>query len=281
MAFPSILELANDKGAIGQVLSQLPVWTLKEADRWPDPWTFLCGLNGIALSSIQAFRAAQSQRAALSHLGGMAVGYATVKTDWSQEMKKAHAKGDQCSYSHAMDKVAAALTQFEVFRADERNPELAPEIRQVIRRQIEKRRGEFMKRRRKGEKDQAKPLPRARDVKEQFRLSAMLVEWWVRCGETAVPGLMFWRNEAMFKFLGTLLNQTNSTPGSLKKMRQRLGLVLVRDKAPWVWDVGVKGHNSTGWKIVGVERDGSLAFNFCGTISFNGKSMLPSAGWPS
>src|SRR5262245_15566613 len=106
--FPPVVELARDKGCIGKALSTLPIWMLRAADRWaegdseakmknrdparlpfPDPWRFLLDCPTIPEPVRKVCRGAQSQLFALRHLSRLAMGVATLNTDWQREAVKA------------------------------------------------------------------------------------------------------------------------------------------------------------------------------------------------
>src|SRR5437867_1832016 len=101
--FSSVVELAGDKGLIGQTLRPYQE-LLRAADKWaeqnvysaekhkdlnrlplPDPWQFILDAPAVSTKSKEVFRAAQSQLGAVRHLIHIAEGIATLNTDWYQE----------------------------------------------------------------------------------------------------------------------------------------------------------------------------------------------------
>ena len=72
-----------------------------------------------------------------------------------------------------------------------------------------KRQAQLVHRGKGNEVRQPKQWPSWREFRKQNALVVVLVEWWVRCGTNGVPGLMFWRNEALTKFLKLHLDQSN------------------------------------------------------------------------
>jgi hypothetical protein len=74
-----------------------------------------------------------------------------------------------------------------------------------------------------------------------------------------MPGFMFWRNEALTKFLKVHLDQSNFNSQSVKKTRQQLGLIPVGDKKHFVWDCSIK-YNNGDRKIEGYDKNGNRSF---------------------
>lgn len=107
--------------------------------------------------------------------------------------------------------------------------------------------------------EQLKKWPSWNEFRKHNRLPVVLVEWWVRCGVNSVPGLMFWRNEALTKFLKIHLDQSILDPRGVKKIRQQLGLIPVGDKKHFVWDFSIQCNNGDR-KIEGYDRSGNRSF---------------------
>ena len=276
--FPSPLELSRDKGPIGKLLRRIPERILKEAGRWPDPWGFLRGVPGVSSTDSTVFESAASANNGWLRLTHMAKGTATLNTDWDAELRQAVANGNQAMLEHATRKCFAAMWRYELFRADvpSEDERIQDEFRQ---RGVEARR-QLVKRGRRAEAERGIPLPGNAELR-QFRLEFMLVEWWVRCGESGVPGLMFWGNAAITEALRNLLNRPQLTPAAVKRARRNLGLVPASEKTPFVWRVNVWRRNEREWKILGKQRNGSEAFSFWGTIVFNNQNILPPASVPT
>jgi hypothetical protein len=276
--FSSLVELAADAGLIGQILRRYPTEILRAADKWaaqnsdcaeshrdpnrlpsPNPWQFLLNAPVVPKQDKSVFRAAQSQLPALRHLIHMAAGIATLNTDWYQKSIEARARGDDAEFNRAISKVADghvihARVQEHVRKQND------PELLMQMERHWKKRQAQLVHRGKGNEVRQPKQWPSWSEFRKQNALVAVLVEWWVRCGTNGAPGLMFWRNEALTKFLKLHLDQSNLDSRAVKKIRQQLGLVPVGDKEHFVWDVTVKTKGDGTREIIGFRRNGQQSF---------------------
>ena len=282
-SFSLLVELAKDTGLIGSVLRNYPAWLFRAADKsadqdvdyqdkhndpnrlpLPNPWLFLLDAPAISKEDKTVFRAAQSQLPALSHLIHIATGIATLNTDWYREFVEAQASGNKRKYNRAVRKIAEGHIVYAHVQEDVRkrnDPRLLKQMELLWR----KRRTQFVHRGKGHEVKQPKPLPSWKEFRRQNGLPVALVEWWVRCGVDGVPGLMFWRNEALAKFLPVHLDQSNLDSRVVKKIRQQLGLIPVGDKNHFVWDVSIKIKNNGERETTGYSRNGEQCF--CGIIS--------------
>jgi len=153
-----------------------------------------------------------------------------------------------------------------------------PEFKSQVESAHKERRRRLAHHKRIGEIEKRNPLPRSRDIRTEQQLAAMVVEWWVRCGECDVPGLMFFGSKALWVLLSSLSKE--ATLDSVKKLRQRLGLIAVSDETPFVWSVSIKRMNGVDWHITGQQRDGKEAFSFCGQVFFNKELIQPPQNLP-
>lgn len=276
--FASLVELAEDKGLIGQVLRPYQEF-LRAADKWaeqnaesakkhndpnrlplPDPWQFLIDAPAVSSESKKVFRAAQSQLGALRHLIHIAQGIATLNKDWYEELIRARTLGDKVGYDHAAGKIADGHIIHAQVQEDVRKQN-DPELVRQMDRLWQKRRAQLVHRGQGKQVNQPKRWPSWDGFRKQNGLPVVLVEWWVRCGRGGIPGLMFWRNEALTKFLKLHLDQVNLSAPSIKKVRQQLGLLGVGDKDHFVWDVSVEANSAGRLEINGCGRDGKLSFS--------------------
>jgi hypothetical protein len=276
--FSSLAELATDTGLIGQILQGYPAEILRGADKWamqnsdyaekhknterlpsPDPWQFLLDAPAVPKKEKSVFRAAQSQLPALRHLIRMAEGIATLNTDWYQKSIAARARGDDAEYNRAISKVADGhVIHARVQEAVEKQND--PELLKQMEWFSKKRRAQLVHRGKRSEVRQPKQWPSWSEFRKQNGLPVVLVEWWVRCGANGAPGLMFWRNKALTKFLKLHLDQSNLDSRAVKKIRQQLGLAPVGDKEHFVWDVTIKTKREGTHEIIGFWRNGRQSF---------------------
>lgn len=273
---PSLVELAEDSGLIGQVLRRYQDF-LSAADKWaeqnadyqekhqdpnrlpvPDPWQFLLDARVVSKIDKAVFRAAQSQLRALRHLIHIAEGIATLNKDWYQESVKTKASGNKRKYEHAIRKISDAHILNERVQADVRrwnDPELLKQMNFLLK----NRRAQLVRHSKGNKIEQLKKWPTWNEFGKHNRLPVALGEMWVRCGVNSVPGLMFWRNEALTKFLKIHLDQSNLDSQTVKKVRQRLGLIPVGDKDHFVWDCCIQCGNGER-KIEGYRKNGECSF---------------------
>ena len=271
----NLVELAKDKGTIGQELRRCPNWFLQAADKdaawktdyqrkhqdpnrlpFPDPWQFLLDAPAVSPNLKTVFRAAQSQLKALLRLSRIAHGEATLNTDWLTKMEKAR---NTREFMHAANKVAAARAKYDLFNTLIQSRDVDPQFRQWGQQRIEKSQKE---RRKRGKGKNFKPLPRGSEVRNEHKLMCALIDWWVR-GPNDAPGLMFFRNEALTEFLMIYLHNKNLSPSAVKKDRQRLGLIPASNKNHFVWNYSIKATDRENLKSIGRQRNGKNAFSGC------------------
>jgi len=287
---PSLVELARDKGTIGEILRRLPDWLLREADRraeqnheakhkrqeagrlpLPDPWQFLLEIPAISEEAKKVFRASQSQLAAMRQVCGMATRRATLNCDWYVEAVKAQARGDKRSYEYAAAKLGNALAQYDpVLRALREYGQNDPEFLASLEQWQSKRRAQLVHRGEGKEWEQIKPWPKWSEIRSRFPIETMVMESWVRFGVDGAPGLMFWRNEPLTKLLLAFTQRDRTRFGnlgrdSIKKTRQRLHLVPVETKAHFIWDVSIDRRTDGTWEVKTFQRNGNCIT--CGIVT--------------
>jgi hypothetical protein len=124
-----------------------------------------------------------------------------------------------------------------------------------------KRRAQLVHRGQGHEMKQPRPLPSLKEFRKHNGLPVVLVDWWVRCGVDGVPGLMFWRNEALTKFLTVHLDQSNLGSQVVKKIQQQLGLIPVGNKNHFVWDFSIINKHDGKRESKGYWRNGEQCFS--------------------
>jgi hypothetical protein len=282
----SVVELAQDKGWIGQALRRIPDELLREADRraeqdacsqrrrndlnrlpFTDPWQSLLDITPDASSLLKKIcRAAQSQILAFRQISHLAMGVATSNTDWQQECLAARAAGDKRRADHAARKTANALSRFSA--AEDFRKEWVrgnPARQESAAKYQEQRRAQLVHRQQRSEAEIFKPLPRWRDTQKQFPVEMLLTVLWVRAGTDGPPGLMFWGNESLSKFLLTMRQRRredfcNLGRDFVKNFRQNLGLIPVGDFDCMISDVQISPCRNGGWLVKGMERNGNPVF---------------------
>lgn len=286
--FPALVELAKDKGWIGQTLSSLPGWMLRAADKWaeqdfdyeqahqnpnrlplPDPWRTLLKAPAVPEQVQKVSRAAQSQLFGLRQLCRRATGVASSETDWQQESLRAKANGDQARAKRAANRVANALWKLQP--AQPMVQEFigsSPDRLEHVKAWQKRRRAQLIHRGEKQGADKIEPLPGWTEIQREFPLEAMLVIGWVRwSADDGPPGFMFWRNAALTKFMLAVRRRRKIDFSELgryfiKNIRQNLELVPVEDAANLVWDVSVTPRQGGGgWHVKGWQRNGTVAFD--------------------
>jgi hypothetical protein len=276
----SLAQLARDRGYIGNVLRSLPPELIREADRYgawkfelaekaedpnrlplPDPWQFLLDAPCISAETKKVFRAAQSQIIGIQRLCRMALGVASLRTDWHKSAAKAKATKDKKAHLHAMGQVASALMRYEPLQSD---LETQSKLDEEFNRQFYYKRAEVRKNRAKRgrarEIAEPVPVPKWSDVRRQFPLETTMVDWWIQLATSGPPGFMFWRNEALTEFLFALRKRNREKPHRnlgldfIKNKRQTLGLIPVEKHRHLVWDVKLESQQDGKWIITGWSR---------------------------
>ncbi len=285
----TVVEVARGESPIGAFLRQLPdsQWLLPAADRWaaqeadyqekhnipnrlplPDPWQYLLDAPVVSPGAKAVCRSAQSWIWGLRRLCRLATGVATLKTDWLEDAEKAKANGNLQQSYRAMTKIADKLSPSPVFQKDTQEHAAESRIVQQMQWYVQQRRAKIVHRpyAQRAKADSFNPKFRLTEIERDFPLEFLLVESWMCFPNGGWPGLMWWGNKAVTKWVLTRLHRNpnqfyNDGRGYIKKIRQRLGLLPVSDKSPWVWDVTVKSLTDGGFEITGWGRNGNQVFN--------------------
>jgi hypothetical protein len=233
--FDSICELATDTGLLGAALGQLPRELLLEADRWPEPWEFLLSVKFLLPYEgfRQLFRAAQSQRAALSRLAEIARGAASIERSWTQTMIEATKAGDLPAAIHAQNKVLASNWKYDpgllLNAAKNVSPEMEAEVQLSFATFDQKARRKFGRR-----KAEQKNRPAVFKLENVTHKIAWLLTWnWLR-----KPGYCFFSDNALLNVCSQFLNLQLPFE-TVRKTRQALGL----KKAPTFIYKGRRNQN--------------------------------------
>lgn len=274
MDLVSVHALSQRLSPIGKILRSLPEWLLKEADRWaelddayrkrinehrrypvPDPWQHLLDAPAVSPNTKEVFRAAQSWLPGLKRLLHIATGYASLNTDWLEEALRAQASGDSRRRDRAWLKL---VKKFARSKAIQQDPELPAEAIPWIKQsqaQIRHR-----PRDQRGKAEGFDPIVEIPEIKKRYPIEFTLVVCWLCFPKGNWPGLMFWSNKAITKFVFARKGQGSLGCDYIKKIRQRLGLIPVSAKSPIVWDISIK-RSRTGWlEITGQKRNGDAIF---------------------
>jgi hypothetical protein len=277
--------LAQNESPLGMILSSLPDWMLRAADRWaqqdvdfrakqkgpregylplPDPWRYLLEVPSISASTKKTLRAAQSWLVGLRKLCHMAEGCGTLRTDWYEEAAKARAKGNKRRESYFLAKIAGRVGLFKRIQRDLQAEGKLSEEAAVwcAKRQAQLKRRSVWQR----AKADFEPMLRLEEIEKNFPFEYYLIESWLCFPSGPWPGLMFWSNEAMTKWLFARMEKPRTSYGNLgrdrvKKTRQRLGLLQVDAKSPVVWDVTIHRFANGGLTVKGHDRKGCLVFS--------------------
>ena len=199
------------------------------------------------------FRAAQSQLVALRHLCGMAKGTANLNTDWDREVCKAAAQGDSAAFDRALSKWADGLLFSGFLDPD------ASGLSEPFVSLLKARKKRLVHRGLWADRANCPPPPELDQIR-RFKLEDYLVENWICFDGCEVPGLMFWNNSSISKWVGVWChlrheNRANLGRDYVQKIRQRLGLRPVNEKSPLVREVEVNSAADGGFKITLWGRD--------------------------
>jgi len=272
----SVVELGRHKGPLGDILRMYD-YMLPAADKCaeqnatyqekhhdlnrmplPDPWQYLLNAPAVPLVDKEVFRAAQSQIHALRLLCRMGTGSASRGKDWVAKAIKARMEGNEIAFKRCIPKVLRALTYIETVQDDVRkqnNPELMRRMLEYLK----KRRKQLVHRGKTAEA-MTRPLPRLEDISKTFPLEYLIIKDWVSFADYPIPGLMFWRNQAITDYISARMGRNPFPNDYIKKARQQLGLIPVSAKAPWVWNVKVQFLKNSNFVIEGRKRNGNTLF---------------------
>jgi hypothetical protein len=196
----------------------------------------------------------------------MLMGFATLNDDPHERAIKAKLMGDEAGYARGMARFVSLSVLYAPVQADVRAHASNAEVIRQMELYLKERWKQLIHRGQGSSARRPPPWPTWREFASAHKLAYVLVSWWVCVPPTAVlkapgvgkgclvlqpgtPGLMFFRNEALTKFLQFALGQENLTPAEVKKVRQRLKLIPVGDRRHLVWDVSVKRRNDGNWDM--------------------------------
>lgn len=273
----SVASLAHHNSPIGRALSLLPDWMLREADRsaqWqydyqaehkkpflsdylplPDPYSYLLSAPAVSPKLKRVLRAAQSWLFGLRHLLRMAEGFATLTSDLYQAVADARAREDSHREARALTKLQRKFILSPLVRAEVRaqhDPKLSAEVAVLL-----KRRQAQISHRAHSQRDKGQPLDPillAGALEKRFPIESYLVEAWPCFPNGPWPGLMYWHNDAITKYLAALglfnvRRYRELGREHIKKVRQRLGLLPANDRWPLVWDVTITRVSLTDFSV--------------------------------
>lgn len=286
----SVVALAHRPGLIGQILRTLRGWMLAAADRWaeqtlayeqkrdipnrlslPNPWSFLRSSPAVPSNVKAVCRAAESQLWAWRRISRMRMGFATLHEDLHERAMRAKAQGNEREYARAIGQFANRVVIYAPAQHVVRTSTEDPEILRQMENNLKKRRAQLVHRGQGTDARQPRPWPPWVEFASSNKLPVALVAWWVSFPEGLVlrppsggkpglllqpgtPGLMFFRNEALTKFLKFATDNANLTPATVKKARQRLKLVPVGDHTHLVWDVSIIRRADGHWDMKLITR---------------------------
>ena len=228
--FPSVCELADDPGFIGQALRALPDrdWLLPEADRWQEPWKFLLGVRDLPKLFHRLFKAGQSQRTALGRIAEITRGAGSIERSWGHKMKQAMKSGDAKARIHAENKV------FDSFWRYNRGQRLLASAKQHSR-EMETdvcRRAEALYEKACRKLGRTKADEESRPAVFNPDTVTKKIAWELACGwlrnKSGAPGYCFYGDSALRDILEILLRIQELPFYTVRKTRQFIGLM----KAP-------------------------------------------------
>jgi hypothetical protein len=226
-AFDSVCELAAEQGLIGCILRRQPEWLLREADRWPDPWTFLLSVRDLPKDLRQVFKAALSQRNALNRLAEIARRAGSIDGSWGRKMVEATHAGSEPAMIHAQAKVFASYWRYDpnLMLEDARkvSPALEAEVRKRSSDLYEKARRKLGRK-----KADQKNRPAVFEPQTATQKIASQLAWgWLR-KPNRVPGYCFFSDNALLNVCRFFLRMPGLQFETILDTRRALGLI----KAP-------------------------------------------------
>jgi hypothetical protein len=225
----------------------------------PDPWRILIDEPCVNPFQKQVFRAAQSFLVALKRLCRIAEGFATLNTDQLAELADAQEQGQTRRHKAISRKLAEKFVLSKFIRDETQAKGNLPEIAEANALHTARKKQLAHRSQSQRKAVDFNPMLAMRQIEKALALETFLVESWLCFPSGAMPGLMFWRNEAITQFWQFHTGQTQFTPDTAKKTRQRLGLLPVSHKSPFVWDVEFRKLNGV-IAIAGFNRIGQTVF---------------------
>jgi hypothetical protein len=202
----------------------------------------------------------------LQKLCRLATGMANLNTDLLAKAEQAKASGDMPGYLRAMQQIANKVSLSPAIQRDVLQHGSAMVIDEMEE-HIKVLRAKLTHRARidRYKAESFRPKFRLFEIEEAFPVEFFLVQCWLRFPNGPWPGLMFWSNKAIAKwFFATAGPDTKSFSNLgrdyIKKTRQRLGLIPVSDKSPWVWDLEVRRLVNRDFEVTCRNRKREIIF---------------------
>ena len=212
-----------------------PLWLLREADRWAEPWKYLLRVRDVPEHYRRVFMAADSQRYALLRFARKAQRTGSVNTSCYDQLVQAVATGASGQAKRAVHGILAGMYRVDrgefLLRASERHPNLKRHIESEIA-------GLYARDVRRLGRRTADRRPKRLRTANCFRpyvacdrIAFTMACGWLRGDLRGLPGFCFCSDEVVTRLLDKLLNLPVNL-GTVRKLRQRLHLkkavVLVR-----------------------------------------------------
>jgi hypothetical protein len=198
--FPSVLQLASDPGPFGFFLRRIELEILRDADRWPEPWKHLMSVRCLPKEFQPLFRAAHSQRTAITRLGRIAIKMDSLENQRSAKIHPGNREEQAVLKSMWKYEGLALLLN----SAKKHSPELEAQVQERIAaiRDKERRRSGLRK-----AVPSNKPAAFGRET-IGAKLAWEMTTGWLHSPD-GCPGYCFFSNAALQKFISILLRSSN------------------------------------------------------------------------
>lgn len=233
--FPCVVELANDRGPIGELLRRIPQEILRDSARSSDPWADLCSNRFVPLGFHGLFAACASVLPAVRQLAPAGYG-AGMGGQLFKQAKRARASAQRDAVLRHLFPVCWRIDAQLRAKAAKAGPQALDEFNKReahLSRTMEKKNGKAAVATHPGK-------IMGERLHSKHSLAYLMATGWIRCGPMGDPGLCFYSDPALaelfslfdwqrFKIVADDLNSEQ-----IEHMRGRLGLRKAHEKLPLV-----------------------------------------------
>jgi hypothetical protein len=231
--FPSVMELAQDGGPIGEVLRGIPSELQRDANRCPDPWGDLCTNRFIPRGYHGLFRACASVLPAATRLARMVYSRGHLVEHDKQATTQVEREAVIRMLFPGMWRAGAGLLRDAAVQA---GPDILTQFEADESKLLER----IAKKHGKTAAAARSDKPTADRLRRKWPVHYLMLSNWPRLGHLGEPGLMFFSDRALADFFSLLdwsgfdIRADVFDSEQVEQMRGRLGLRKANEKIPLV-----------------------------------------------
>lgn len=228
-------QLKADPFLDAKVLHKVPDWIINEADRWPDPWSFLLGVRALPSTCYALFRAAASVSRAMRRVLYMSWGGATLQRNVADAIGEQQKNGNTKEASRLAVKLTRQMLKHGLWSESDHGGISASYVGQ-----LDAWKAEVEQTLLKSHHWKPSQTQQVRAADDCSPTAGFLIANWLRWGRHGEPGLCYYSDKALSMMM-ILVSGQKFHPYAVdvkrpyyRKLRQRLGLQQAYYRRPLV-----------------------------------------------